>query len=60
MGALSLPADALVGWALEHRGYSLKQLTAIVMAAGAASGSLKKKEQQELISALGDIAAERA
>ena len=56
--ALTLSADQLPGWARDHHtGYSVRHLTSLVMSVGASSGSLKKKEQQELVATLSDIAA---
>ena len=43
-----------------HRGYSIKHLTAIVIGAGVGASSLKKKEQQEILSVLQDACAQQA
>jgi len=58
VSALSLPPDQLAGWAKENRGYAIKPLTAIVMSLGVGAGSLKKKEQHELITMLQETAAQ--
>jgi len=60
VAALSLPPDQLLVWAQEHRGYSIKHLSAVVMHAGVAASSLKKKEQQEIISGLQELCAQPA
>ena len=65
VSALSLPEKELLVWARQTaHPYTMKQLTPIVMGVGAVASTMgrlrNKKEQQELISALGDIAAERA
>jgi hypothetical protein len=60
--ALAMPPEQLVAWAgglqQERRlTYSIKHLSAIVVGIGAGAGSLKKKEQQEIVAALQDLCA---
>ena len=44
-GVATLPCDQLLSWVVEHRGYSIKQMTATVMVVGVGASILKKKEQ---------------
>ena len=55
VGALQLPAEQVLEWAMANRGFSIRHLTALIMSVGVGAASLKKKEQQEIVSALQDL-----
>ena len=59
VAALSMSPEALLAWAKENAvnsTYSMRHLTAIVMAVGvAASTGMKKKEQQDLVTGLQQV-----
>jgi len=57
VAALTLTSSQLTAWAYQAKGYSIKQLTSIVMTVGINAGSMRKKEQQELIALLQDQAS---
>ena len=58
VAALSLPPEQLLSWAREHRGgYTMRHLSAIVLAGGVGATTLKKKEQQETVAALQELCA---
>lgn len=55
VAALHLPAEQVLGWAHEHREYSMKHLSALVLTVGACSSQLDKRKQQQLIAALQEL-----
>ena len=61
VGALAIGSgDELVRWAKgAPSSYSIKHLTPIVMSVGTLASSMRKKEQQELVAALQDVAMGR-
>ncbi|KAL3916406.1 MAG: hypothetical protein SGPRY_006832 [Prymnesium sp.] len=57
--ALYLPSDQILEWAQLHPEYSVRHLSGLVSLTGVGA-TLKKKEQQELLQSLQDLADGRA